>query len=155
MLRARACRVETFALALIGLIALCAAPAHANGASTDFGLDSPEMSAVLLASSAIAFGTADLLFAVLGRPLPRAVALPQIAVGGLLIPLLALTNSDSWAITAGAIASLAWFTVHGIYNIAIYPEYQRQKQRERARGLYGWSIEAQRQGAMLRVYAML
>jgi hypothetical protein len=86
-----------------------------------------------LATSALHFAPVDVVFAAIGRPMPIWLSCLQIGVGGLLLPALALSIDDSSSITAAAGASMIWFTGHGVYNLAVYPEFREQTLAGRAR----------------------
>lgn len=151
--------VSVAALVFVTLMA-CASTASANadGSGVFDPFDPAQISpAVWLGSSAILFGGTDLVFGLLGRPLPPGLAVVQLVVAGLAVPLLTLANSDSAVLSIAAVASMAWFTSHAIYCAAVYPEYQRRKRREqRQRAIaYGVALSPGAPGILLRLFGPL
>jgi len=114
------------------LASLCAGPgtAHASGTpDPTLGLfSSTECAAVLLSTSAIAFGSLDLLYFGVDRPMPTGLAIVQMVIAGALVPMIAARRDDA-GLQIGAAISSAWFLGHGIYSASAYSEYRRQRQR--------------------------
>lgn len=125
-------RHVTFALLISAGLWLGAAPARANGAGApSLRLESDEAVTMLLLSDLV-FGGMDSLFLALDRPLPVGLSILQISVGGLLVPLVVGASTDSAAVQIAASASGLWFSAHGIYNLATYPAYARERRRQRS-----------------------
>lgn len=150
------------ALGLAAVVALSAAPAHASRGYPGLALDSPEMAQALLVTSGIAFGAADVAFAIAWRPMPIVLSLLQVGVAGILVPAIALDNDGPVGQHVGAAASIVWFTGHGLYNVAIYPEYARERARAREQRLrelerkrYGFALQSRMDGAVLNLYGRL
>lgn len=130
-------RAITRAFMLAGVLcALFALRPESAQASGVIVFDDAKIRGLMLGTTAIAFGALDIAFFAADRPLPVGLAIVQIAVAGVTVPLMAVGAHDS-ALAIGAFINLAWFTGHGIYNLSIYPEYARERRRlrdeERAR----------------------
>lgn len=132
--------------ALVVASALSFAPSSAF-ASTEAGLadlgrleieieiDSAFLPSIVMGAATLGFGATDIVFAVLGRPLPPALAVAQLLTAGVIVPaweLIALESSglaahDKNALRALALVDLAWFTAHGVYNLIAHREWSGRK----------------------------
>lgn len=110
---------------------LAEAPAARASGTPAPDFDGDAMSTVLLASSAIGFGTVDLLYLAHDRPLPIALTILQITVAGMLVPLSAI-GAHSTGLHLGAVMSFSWFVGHGVYNIFAYSARERERQKAQA-----------------------
>ena len=146
------------AAAFVACMTLAPTSAHASGAPS-FDLDGDAVAQTVLLSNALVFGGLDILFIAIGRPMPMWLSIMQIAIAGAVLPYLAINAADSVALQVAAGASAVLFTSYGIYDIARYPAWRRQKLREReierARELCGIAIEPRPQGALLHVYGRM
>lgn len=140
--KSRIACVRIAGLALV--IAVGAAPSSAH-ASTEAGLadlgtleieiDSAFLPSIVMGAATLGFGATDIVFAVLGRPLPPALAVAQLLTAGVIAPaweLIALESSglaahDRNALRALALVDLAWFTAHGVYNLIAYRTWSGRK----------------------------
>jgi hypothetical protein len=115
--------------AIIAVVWCLHAPAaHASRAPFESGLQisGGDLSAGLLAASALVFGSIDLVYLARDRPLPIGLTILQITVAGMLVP---LTSVDTGRVDVqiGAVISSAWFAGHGIYSLLAYSELERKR----------------------------
>lgn len=115
--------------------ALWLAQASAAQASGVISIDKDDfetgVGAMLLIGSAVGFGAMDLMYFAHDKPVPSGLAVVQIVVGGVLVPMSALRSSHPGVVIGAGISS-AWFSGHGIYSVAGDAERQREAERRLA-----------------------
>jgi hypothetical protein len=133
------------------------AQAHASGAPYSRAREAVGLMALVVDTAV--FGVVDFVYIARGRPMPVWVSIMEITIGGMLGPVFVLGQAESTGLKIAAGATALWFIGHGIYDLARYPEYRRQKLRERelerARQRCGIAIEPRQHGALLHVYGTL
>ncbi len=138
---------SAFVRALLCAAALsCAAAPNSAQAS---GVPFPRIEEAALPSFALLYAAVpmfalDVLLLAIDRPLPQAIAVLQIAVVGLLLPIATLATVDDAGFEQAdidmlkviAVVSLIWFSGHGIYSIAEDAAREKAKRHERANALW-------------------
>jgi hypothetical protein len=152
----RTMRAAAFTVTFVAAMALVPEPARASGAPS---FDGDELGTALFLGEVAVFGVIDLVFIASQRPMPIWLSIMQIAIAGVLGPLAVLDTVHTTGLKVGVGVSAVLFAGYAIYDIARYPEFRRQKLKERElerqRELCGLAIEARPRGALLQLYARL
>lgn len=152
-------RTTIAALALAALIAFGAAPARASGGGINIFPDEAELAQALLTTTSMGFGLLDVAFLIAWRPMPPVLAFFEMTVAGILMPAIALSTEATTEQRVLGWTSAVWFTGHGFTNLVIYPDYARERARQREeqqsdRQRYGLALQPRQAGTSLHLYAV-